>query len=204
MEDENMFFSKYRAVISRLFGAFLLLLILCSHRCLEDASAVADILFFAGAVMAGIATIGRLWCSMYISGYKDNCLIQSGPYSICRHPLYFFSLLGAVGLGMATETVTVPAIIILGFVLYYPQVINYEETNLRRTHGKEFEDYCQRTPMFFPSFSLLQEPKEYVVNIDLFRTPLRNSLWFIWGLGLLELVEALQEVKVLPSLLNLY
>lgn len=199
-----MFFSKYRAVISRLFGAFLLLLIVFSHRTLEDASAVADILFLAGAVMAGIATIGRLWCSIYISGYKDNCLIQSGPYSICRHPLYFFSFLGGLGLGMATETVTVPAIIILGFVLYYPQVINYEETNLRRIHGKEFENYCQRTPMFFPSFSLLQEPKEYVVNIDLFKRRLRNSLWFIWGLGLLELAEALQEVKALPSLLKLY
>jgi protein-S-isoprenylcysteine O-methyltransferase Ste14 len=42
-------------------------------------------LFPIGAVLVGVATIGRIWCSMYLVGHKNGTLITVGPYSITRH-----------------------------------------------------------------------------------------------------------------------
>ena len=96
------------------------------------------VLFLGGAVLVGAATMGRLWCSLYIAGYKNGTLITVGPYSISRNPLYFFSFVGAVGLGLATETFTFGVVFALWFVLFYPAVIRAEEQRLSELHGARF------------------------------------------------------------------
>ena len=68
------------------------------------------ILFFIGIILVGIASLGRLWCSLYIAGYKTDNLVTEGPYSMCGNPLYFFSFIGALGIGFASETLLVPVI----------------------------------------------------------------------------------------------
>jgi len=68
---------------------------------------VSTLLFAGGCVLAGAASLGRLWCALYIAGYKDGVLVTEGPYSLCRNPLYFCNLLGAAGVGLATETLLV-------------------------------------------------------------------------------------------------
>jgi protein-S-isoprenylcysteine O-methyltransferase Ste14 len=161
-------------------------------------------LFFAGAVLVGAATMGRLWCSLYIAGYKDGTLVTVGPYSISRNPLYFFSFVGAIGVGLATETFTFGAVFALWFVLFYPAVIRAEEQRLRALHGARFEDYSRRVPRFVPRFSLLVEPDTYTVQPVKFRNHLLDALWFVWGLGLLEMVEALHVNEVLPTIVRWY
>jgi protein-S-isoprenylcysteine O-methyltransferase Ste14 len=161
-------------------------------------------LFLAGAVLVGAATIGRLWCSLYIAGYKDGTLVTVGPYSISRNPLYFFSFVGAIGVGLATETFTFGAVFALWFVLFYPAVIRAEEQRLRALHGARFEDYSRRVPRFVPRFSLLVEPDTYTVQPVKFRNHLLDALWFVWGLGLLEMVEALHVNEVLPTIVRWY
>jgi len=47
--------------------------------------------------------------------------------AMCRNPLYFFSLLGALGVGLTTETLLIPFVILIAFVGYYPNVIKSEE-----------------------------------------------------------------------------
>jgi protein-S-isoprenylcysteine O-methyltransferase Ste14 len=68
-------------------------------------------MIIAGCLLIGCATVGRLWCAQYIAGYKNDVLVKWGPYSICRNPLYFFSLLGGIGVGLCTESFTLTAII---------------------------------------------------------------------------------------------
>ena len=199
-----MFFIKYRIKITQFLGTILLLLILFSHKNLEDISAIADIIFFCGITLVGIGTIGRIWCALYISGYKDRILIQSGPYSICRHPLYFFSLLGGLGIGLATETFTIPVIILIGFILFYPLLMDHEEKSLSKTFGREFQSYFQRTPKFFPKFSLFNTPEECNVGIKVFTRALIRSFFFIWMIGLLELIEGIQQSGIVPTLFSLY
>jgi protein-S-isoprenylcysteine O-methyltransferase Ste14 len=193
-----------RIKLSKIFATVLLILILfCASRW-EDRKLISDVLFAVGTLLVGIAIAGRLWCSLYISGYKNNTLITGGPYSVSRNPLYFFSLLGSVGVGLATETVIVPLIILVGFSLYCPYVIREEEKNIVNIHGTSFVDYCKETPRFFPTLSRFSEPDSYVVEPKIFRERVLNSLWFVWILGILELVEALHQYGVIPVFLKLY
>ena len=133
-----------RIYITRIFAVSLVVLILVSSSGWEDkASFVSTALFFVGTVLAGIASLGRLWCSLYIPGYKTDRLITEGPYSMCRNPLYFFSFLGALGLGFVSKTILIPLIIIVAFAIYYPLVIKSEEEELGRIHKKEYGVYSR-------------------------------------------------------------
>jgi protein-S-isoprenylcysteine O-methyltransferase Ste14 len=170
----------------------------------EKVPVLSTILFAAGCMLAGVASLGRLWCSLYISGHKNNTLVTVGPYSMCRNPLYFFSLVGAVGVGLATETLSVPLIAVVFFSLYYPVVIKSEEARLLRLHGEMFESYIRTTPSFFPRLSNLKEPEEYHVKPRIFRDNLFYALWFIWIIGILELIESLHEAGFLPVFFTIY
>jgi protein-S-isoprenylcysteine O-methyltransferase Ste14 len=197
------FFATHRIGMSRVFGLAAALVLVVSGSMWEHTFMDA-VLFMTGAVLAGVATVGRLWCSFYIAGYKDGTLITVGPYSVSRNPLYFFSALGAVGVGFATETISFGILFGLWFWLFYPGVIDAEERKLLELHGARFLDYCTRVPRFFPRSRLLVEPESYAVRPDRFRAHLFDALWFVWALGLLEILEALHEYRVLPTLLTWY
>ena len=186
-------------------GAVLLAaLLLLSGGQWEETWGVSAILFAAGMVLVGIASLGRLWCALYIAGYKDDRLVTEGPYAMCRHPLYLFSFLGAVGVGLCTETVTIPAILTVLFAAAYPAVVRGEEARLAELFGKPYQDYLGHTPAFFPRIGLLREPQSYLVNPRVFRRSLFDALWFIWTVGILEIIEELHELGLLPVLLRLY
>jgi protein-S-isoprenylcysteine O-methyltransferase Ste14 len=165
---------------------------------------IGTMLFAAGCLLVGIASVGRLWCALYISGYKKEFLITTGPYSLCRNPLYFFSLLGAIGVGLATETMMIPLVIGIAFALYYPAIIKAEEVKLRGLHSERYDVYCNSVPLFIPRASRLTEPTEYLVNPRAFRRSMIDALWFVCFVGLPEIVRALQEVKLLPVYWNWY
>jgi steroid 5-alpha reductase family enzyme len=162
------------------------------------------LLFFIGIIFVAIASLGRMWCSLYIAGYKDNKLITKGPYSICRNPLYFFSMIGVVGIGCATETFTFPIAFIVLFAVYYPFVIKSEERRLKQHFGDEFEEYTKKVPSFFPRFSAFEEPENYVVNPIVYRKHIFSALWFIWIIGILEVIEGLQETGLFAHLFLFY
>jgi protein-S-isoprenylcysteine O-methyltransferase Ste14 len=166
--------------------------------------AVAVILFVIGCVMATLGVIGRLWCALYIAGYKTQNLITAGPYSISRNPLYFFSLLGSIGVGLSSETFTIAAIVAIGYLIIYPKVIRDEEIRLRQVHGSAFDEYARRTPRFFPRWSRLVEPEDYVTHPVKFRRHAISAMWFIWMIVLLEVIESLREMGLLKPLFLLY
>ena len=75
---------------------------------------IGGLFYLTGCTMVGIGTMGRVWCSLYICGYKSDSLVTSGPYSMCRNPLYLFSLLGSIGVGFATKKANIlPVLAIL-------------------------------------------------------------------------------------------
>jgi protein-S-isoprenylcysteine O-methyltransferase Ste14 len=196
---------KYRMPMTWIFAIALIALLLCSQSRFEETNPfLSALLFLTGCFLVGIASLGRLWCALYISGYKTKKLVMEGPYSICRNPLYFFSFLGAVGVGCATETLTIPIIVIIGIGAYYPFVIKSEEKKLRKRHGEAFSSYLRSTPVFLPKYSLLKEPQQYLVEPRLFRKHLFDAVWFIWLLGIMELFESLHDFNVLPVWIKLY
>jgi len=195
---------RMRIPLSKIFGLILLVFILFSSSRWEDVPLTGDLIFLIGCVFVGIGSLGRLWCSLYISGYKNDTLVTYGPYSISRNPLYFFSLIGGIGVGLATETVMIPLIIVIMFLIYYPNIIKNEERRLLNIHGEEFKRYCNKTPSFIPKFSLFEETEEYTVNPKIFRKNIIRAVWFIWFLGIMEIIEAFHETGVLPIYFRIY
>jgi hypothetical protein len=165
---------------------------------------LSAMLFLTGVALAGIGSMGRLWCLLYIAGYKENSLIAVGPYSMTRNPLYFFSLIGALGVGFATETFTIPLLVVTAFAIYYPAVIKAEEMRLRELHKEKFDKYMAKVPRFFPKVENFTEPEDYVIKPVLFRKNVFDALWFIWLIGILELIETLHDVNILPSVIYLF
>ena len=113
-------------------------------------------------------------------------------------------MIGGAGLGLATETLLIPVVIVILFLVYYPSVIRSEERRLLSLHGERFEAYRRNTPAFFPKLSLLQEPETYTVNPRIFKRNIFRALWFIWLVGILEIIEALHETGVLPIYFKIY
>ena len=198
------FIKKKRILLSRIVIAALGVFIILSDSKWENIGIWSTVFFLAGVVLVGTATIGRLWCSIYISGYKSETLITEGPYSLCRNPLYFFSFLGAAGVGLAAETLLIPLFIIVFFLIYYPFVIREEQKRLLKIHGESFEQYCRTTPVFWPSLKSFKEPEQYPVNARIYRKSLFDALWFVWLVGLLELIEAFHECGLVPVLIKIY
>ena len=184
--------------------AALLFFSVCRSAWEKQEPVLCALLFLAGTLLVGVASLGRLWCFLYIAGHKTKALVTQGPYSMSRNPLYFFSLLGFVGLGLCSETLLLPAIFLVAFALYYPTVIRHEEARLLQVHQQAYSEYMASTPRFFPRISSLREPEEYVVCPRLFRRRMFEALLFVWGVGLLELIEELHDLGWLPTLLNIY
>jgi hypothetical protein len=113
-------------------------------------------------------------------------------------------MVGTAGVGLATETLLIPLVLILLFSIYYPSVIRSEETRLLNIHGTEYEEYREKTPCFLPKVSLLNEPELYTVTPRIFRKNILRALWFIWFIGILELFEAFHETSILPVYLRIY
>ncbi|MCX5633101.1 MAG: isoprenylcysteine carboxylmethyltransferase family protein [Phycisphaerae bacterium] len=195
---------KLRILVSRIFVIFLLIIILFSDSHWQFHELIDTLIFAAGCVLASIGAMGRLWCSLYISGYKNDVLITTGPYSMSRHPLYFFSLIGALGVAFTTETLLIPLIVLIVFISCYPSIILGEEKRLLSIHGEKFKQYCRRTPAIFPKLSLYEEPETYVVNPKIFKKSIFSALWFIWFIAILEIVETFHEVGILPVYFRLY
>lgn len=78
-----------RLLLSRiLVGALVAIAITSRHVYAEEA--IADLVMeIGGYVLLGVSAMGRAWASAYVAGRKNQVLVQDGPYSITRHPLYF-------------------------------------------------------------------------------------------------------------------
>ncbi|HNY66303.1 MAG TPA: isoprenylcysteine carboxylmethyltransferase family protein [Deltaproteobacteria bacterium] len=194
---------KHRITFTRILGALVVLLALFTAPSLELGTPGHMAVDLASFVLVLVAAFGRLWALAYISGNKTMNLITIGPYSMARNPLYLFSLIGALGLGLYTLNPLVLALIAATFSLYYPFVIRKEEQRLMEVHGRAFEEYRQRTPMFLPRFSLFRDEPYHTIDTRLFRRSFFSVMWFPLIYFLLYLVEFLRTAGVLPVLLTI-
>jgi hypothetical protein len=75
---------------------------------------------------------------------------------------------------------------------------------LQAHHGGAVFRYVGRVPRFFPKPSLFHEPKDYVVDTKRFRREVVGALYFVWIVGILEFVEILIELHILPIFISIY
>ncbi len=151
-----------------------------------------------GRILLLMAVAGRTWCSLYIGGRKKVEIVETGPYSVCRNPLYVFSILGAVGVGAqfgsATTALVLGAITACVFVL----VVRKEEEFLAAAFGVPYLSYVQRVPRFIPNFRHWRSVETIEINPKLVtRTFLEASL-LLSAIPIAEGIEFLQVSHILP------
>ena len=183
------------------FGAALALMAVTASAWHPVAAAVMLIL---GYTLVRFAITGRAWTALYLTGHKKHQLVTGGPYSMCRNPLYFFTFVGLLGIGLAAGSLSIATLIAAWFALYYPLVIRKEEAKLEALHGEVFIAYRQSTPAFFPRFGLLREAAVYSVQPAKIRANTKDYVWMIWGLGLVQLFALLHQAGLLPLLVRIY
>lgn len=153
-------------------------------------------------LLVGLAVLGRLWCSVYIAGRKDEQLVVEGPYSTCRHPLYTLSMAGGAGLGLATHSAAVAAatLVLLAWLFYRAAVA--EETFLRARHAG-YTAYAAATRRFWPRFDRYQAPARMQIQPPVLWKAFVDAGAFLLLYVLLTLARQWQSQQWLPTLLHL-
>ncbi len=108
--------------------------------------------YAGGIALVVLGEIVRFWAAGYIA--KDAEIATGGPYAFVRNPLYFGSLLLAVGYGLVSGLGWwgVGGMLAL-FLLFHMAAILFEETFLKATFGAAYKDYLKRVPRLLPSLT---------------------------------------------------
>lgn len=166
-------------------------------------AATHELIEWGGIVLIVACILGRTWSSLYIGGRKIDELVQVGPYSIMRNPLYFFSCLGAVGVGMQVGTVTLGLICgLIAYIVFYLVILREEEL-LTERYGPLFEAYASRVPRFFPNPRLWRDDETLTIRPPRVLMTFADALVFLLAVPIAEVFEFLQDTGVIPVLLRL-
>jgi protein-S-isoprenylcysteine O-methyltransferase Ste14 len=157
--------------------------------------------FGLGAMV--IAIVGRAWCSLYIGGRKKAEIVDTGPYSISRNPLYLFSYIGAVGVGAQTGSVSMGLLFLAITMIVFHFTVRREEAWLLNAFGEPYAAYMRRTPRFGPDFSKWRDSRTLEVRPEFFLATIRDGLVMLLAIPIFEAVEKLQAMGVLATVLHL-
>lgn len=163
-----------------------------------------EMIEMTGVVLVLACIAGRMWSILYIGSRKNAELVTSGPYSMMRNPLYFFSTLGAAGIGLMLGSFIMTALLVLGTYLVLGATARRESDYLRSVFGTTYDDYARKTPMFWPNPRLYREPEQASFSPPTLRRTFFDGLFFLLVFPVIELIEYAQEAGHLPVLLNLY
>lgn len=122
----------------------------------------------------------RFWATLYVGGRKNEVLVDHGPYSLCRHPLYLGSLLlGASGALFLKSPLVTVAVGLLA-AAYCLLTIPAEEEHLSATLGMPYREYQARVNLLWPSFRRVETPPRLTIDVHaLYLEAARASRW-VW------------------------
>ena len=197
--------SQLRLRLTRLFAIGVLVTFASGATYWANANPVTEkTLLIIGLTLAGFGASGRAWAISHIAGKKRKQLVRTGPYSLCRNPLYFFNTVLGIGLGFCTATLTIPLLIAAVLMVVHHFQIRGEEEMLHNRFGYDFEAYAASVPRFFPSFRNYQEPDEILVSPRLLRQGLFGIGFLLILIGVLELFEGMHQSGILPTHFRIY
>lgn len=112
-----------------------------------EIGAIIEMLFGYLILMIGVSLIMSGWKKIHQAQDK---LVVDGIYSYMRHPQYTGIILIATGMLIHWPTlITIILFPILVFVYY--RLAKKEEHEMEKQFGDIYQEYKNRTPMFFPS-----------------------------------------------------
>ena len=146
------------------------------------------------------ACLGRIWCSAFIGGFKSASLITDGPYSVVRHPLYSFSWIGAVGLGLATHSLVLTLVTAVFFASLFFSSARREDDFLARTHSDQFADYARTTRRFWPRWHNYRVAESIILKPVILKKAFLDAGAFILLYLIIDTLRVLRETGAFPTL----
>lgn len=164
---------------------------------------VHEAIEWIGLILIVACIVGRTLCTLYIGGRKVRVLVDGGPYSITRNPLYALSIVGAAGAGaqLGSIVLAIAAGAITGLIFLL--VIFREEQALAEKFGESYRAYAARVPRLWPRFSLWRDVATIEVNPRLVLVTALDASVFLFSVPLAEGFEYLHDAGILPTLLSL-
>lgn len=191
-------FARYRIAVSRLVAVGLLVMLLTTRQPLWLDPLLTQVMYWLGFLLLMVCTLGRLWSLQYLSGFKTKTVVEAGPFSVVRNPLYLFSFLGALGACLVANHALLAGVLIVAYVVYYPFVVISEERGMERELGSAYLAYKKRVPRFLPRFVRFHNPEEYTIRARKFSQAYLDAIWFPVAFLLLSLMLQFQESGQLP------
>lgn len=186
------YIERLRKVVSTVIALIVLAIIFLSLPDIHD-DLTHELLKVSGILLVVLAMLGRIWATVFIGGKKNRSLIQDGPYSLTRNPLYFFSFLGMIGVFFVAKHLLLCGIMIVVYLVYYQILMRQEEKKLRRMFPDEYEEWAKKTPLFFPKKPWAYNSNgERLADVDKICSSIKDALWFLFVMLLLLLVDQLR------------
>lgn len=151
------------------------------------------ILFLCGGVY-------RFWAALYIGERKAKSVIQEGPYSMCRHPLYFGSLLLTFSVGFLLQSWILIAAIGIVSLVYMTITLPREEKALLELFGEGYREYQQNVSQLIPNPWAYHSPEVIEVNIAGLRSEMKRAMRWVLIPGACHLMLHLRNQDWWPIL----
>lgn len=192
--------NKNRMLGSKFAIGLSIAVILASRTFWKEESLSHEVFDLTGSVLVGICAIGRVYSTVFLGGFKNDQLITQGIYSVMRNPLYFFSLLGIIGIALMSNHILVMIGLPLFFLFMYMGLIKREETFLTDKFGTDYHNYKAKTYALIPNFGRYHAPEQMTVNPHFVNKAFLDAVWWLIALPLIELIEYVQSLKIFPLL----
>lgn len=193
------FNQRIRIAALRVFFILCIPVILFTRSAWMEPEWVFEISEVLGILFIIFAVLGRFWSILYIGGHKNQQIMQEGPYSICRHPLYLFSTIGVVGLGLMLGSLILTSLLAIAVFLILTATAAREEAFLRAEFGPAYDIYVARVPRIWPDLSLFHCGPTVQVKIATLRVNFFDALVFLAFIPLAELMEWIKEIGLVPT-----
>ena len=194
---------KARQFHSRVFAVALILMLLVTEPALDSSSVLRMVMRWVGYALVIFGTFGRVYSSAFIGGRKNDVIVREGPFGMVRNPLYVFSFIAALGIGLQSGMFLFLLVLVGSFIAYYPMVVAREEGFLAHKFGEAYEAYKREVPRWFPKLSQWNEPEQVDAKPKFIRNALKDAAVFFLPLPFFAIVSALHTHDILPVWLTL-
>jgi protein-S-isoprenylcysteine O-methyltransferase Ste14 len=199
------FVQRKRLIFVRVAAVLAVLLLFLAKPALTEGSESHEALEFFGFCLVLVCVAGRLWSILYVGGKKNEELVSTGPFSMSQNPLYFFSTVGAVGIGLLYGSAFAALALGLASFLIFRVTARKEAEYLLGKFGPVYLAYIKRTPRFWPNPLLYRDNDELQFSTRALKRTFYDGLYFLAIFPAIELVEYLRETGMLfPALVTLY
>jgi protein-S-isoprenylcysteine O-methyltransferase Ste14 len=198
------FDQRKRLIVVRIAAVVAVALLLFGKPLLTEGSEGHELIEQLGFILILICVGGRLWSILYVGGKKNDELISMGPFSMTQNPLYFFSTIGAVGIGLMFGSVLAAVALGLASFIVFRVTARKEAEYLLGKFGPAYRAYAERTPRFWPNPFLFRDQAEWQFSTHALKRTFYDGLYFLAVFPAIEVIEYFRASGILPTLFTLY